>query len=48
MLSDSEIVTIIATADVLDLTLITTDPAIRDAGACAVDYYAFRRGRPRR
>jgi PIN domain nuclease of toxin-antitoxin system len=40
--------TIIATAAVLDLTLITTDPAIRDAGACAVDYYPFRRGRPRR
>jgi PIN domain nuclease of toxin-antitoxin system len=33
--------TIIATAAVLDLTLVTTDPLIRDAGACAVEYYAF-------
>ncbi len=30
--------TIIATAAVLNLTLITTDPAIRDADACAVEY----------
>lgn len=37
--------TIIATAAVLDLTLITTDPAIRDAGACAVEYYPFKPGR---
>lgn len=37
--------TVIATAAVLDLTLVTTDPRIRDAGACAVEYYAFK---PRR
>jgi PIN domain nuclease of toxin-antitoxin system len=40
--------TIIATAAVLNLTLITTDPAIRDAGACAVEYYPFKRSRPTR
>lgn len=40
--------TIIATAAVLNLTLITTDPAIRDTGACAVEYYPFRRRRPKR
>ena len=34
--------TLIATAAVLDLTLITTDAAIRDAGACAVEYYPFK------
>ena len=39
--------TIIATAAVLNLTLITTDPAIRDARACAVVYYPFKRRRPR-
>jgi PIN domain nuclease of toxin-antitoxin system len=39
--------TIIATAAVLNLTLITTDPAIRDAGACAVEYYPFKRSRPK-
>jgi PIN domain nuclease of toxin-antitoxin system len=42
---------IIATAAVLNLTVITTDPAIRDAGACAVEYYPFKpatRRRPRR
>jgi PIN domain nuclease of toxin-antitoxin system len=38
--------TIIATAAVLDLTVITTDPAIRDAGACAVEYYPFKPSRP--
>jgi PIN domain nuclease of toxin-antitoxin system len=38
--------TIIATAAVLDLTLITTDPAIRDARACAVEYYPFKPSRP--
>lgn len=37
--------TLIATAAVLDLTLITTDPLIRDARACAVEYYPFK---PRR
>lgn len=36
--------TIIATAAVLNLTLITTDPAIRDAGACTVEYYPFKPG----
>lgn len=39
--------TIIATAATLNLTLITTDPAIRDAEACAVEYYPFKRSRPR-
>lgn len=39
--------TIIATAAVNDLTLITTDPAIRDARACAVEYYPFKRSRKR-
>ncbi len=37
--------TIIATAVSLNLTLITTDPVIRDSGACAVEYYRFK---PRR
>jgi PIN domain nuclease of toxin-antitoxin system len=37
--------TIVATAAVLNLTLITADPAIRDARACAVEYYAFRPSR---
>jgi PIN domain nuclease of toxin-antitoxin system len=40
--------TIIATAAVLNLTLITTDPAIRDAGACAVEYYPFKARQPRK
>jgi len=39
---------IIATAAVLNLTLITTDPAMRDTGACAVEYYPFKRRRPKR
>jgi PIN domain nuclease of toxin-antitoxin system len=39
--------TIVATAAVLGLTLITADPAIRRAGACAVEYYPFKPGRPR-
>jgi PIN domain nuclease of toxin-antitoxin system len=34
--------TIIATAALLHLTLITTDPAIRDAGACDVECYQFK------
>jgi PIN domain nuclease of toxin-antitoxin system len=34
--------TIVATAAVMNLTLITTDPAIRDLGACAVEYYPFK------
>ena len=33
---------IVATAAVLNLTLITADAAIRDAAACAVEYYTFR------
>jgi len=33
---------IVATAAVLDLTLITPDPAIRDAQACRVEYYPFK------
>ncbi|HSC28146.1 MAG TPA: hypothetical protein VLD67_12780, partial [Vicinamibacterales bacterium] len=37
--------TIIAAAAVLNLTLITTDPVIRDTGACAVEYYPFKRHR---
>jgi PIN domain nuclease of toxin-antitoxin system len=37
--------TIVATAAVLNLTLITPDPALRDARACAVEYYPFK---PRR
>jgi PIN domain nuclease of toxin-antitoxin system len=36
---------IVATAVVLDLTLITTDPAIRDARICAVEYYPFKASR---
>jgi PIN domain nuclease of toxin-antitoxin system len=42
--------TIIATAAVLNLTLITTDTAIRDLAACAVEYYPFKpaRFRPER
>lgn len=35
--------TIVATAAVLNLTLITADPAIRDARACVVEYYPFKR-----
>lgn len=34
--------TIVATAAILNLMLITTDAAIRDARACAVDYYPFK------
>jgi PIN domain nuclease of toxin-antitoxin system len=40
--------TIVATAAALGLTLITTDPAIRDAGACAVEYYPFKPVRSRK
>jgi PIN domain nuclease of toxin-antitoxin system len=39
--------TIVATAAVLGLTLITSDPAIRRARACAVEYYPFKPGRAR-
>lgn len=37
--------TIIATAAVLNLTVITTDAAIRDLAACAVEYYPFKPSR---
>ena len=37
--------TIVATAAVLGLTLITSDSSIRDAGACQVEYYPFTRSR---
>jgi PIN domain nuclease of toxin-antitoxin system len=40
--------TIVATAVVLNLTLVTADPAIRDAHACAVEYYPFRPSRSKR
>ena len=40
--------TIVATAAVLNLTLITADPAIRDAHACSVEYYPFTPSRPTR
>jgi PIN domain nuclease of toxin-antitoxin system len=40
--------TIAAAAAVLNLTLITTDSAIRDANVCAVEYYPFKPGRPAR
>jgi PIN domain nuclease of toxin-antitoxin system len=39
--------TIVATAVVLSLTLVTADPAIRSARACAVEYYPFKPRRPR-
>jgi len=39
--------TIVATAAVLGLTLITADPGLRAAGACAVEYYPFKPRRPR-
>jgi PIN domain nuclease of toxin-antitoxin system len=37
--------TIIATAAILNLTLITTDSAIRDAKECMVEFYPFRPSR---
>jgi PIN domain nuclease of toxin-antitoxin system len=37
--------TIVATAAALNLTLITADPLIRDAKACAVEFYPFKPGR---
>ena len=36
---------ILATAAVHSLTLITADPAMRDAGVCAVEYYPFKPSR---
>jgi PIN domain nuclease of toxin-antitoxin system len=37
--------TIVATAATLNLTLITTDAAIRDAKQCAVEFYPFKPSR---
>jgi PIN domain nuclease of toxin-antitoxin system len=37
--------TIVATAAALNLTLVTADPDIRRARACAVEYYQFKPGR---
>jgi PIN domain nuclease of toxin-antitoxin system len=37
--------TIVATAATLNLVLITTDPAIRDAKQCAVEFYPFKPAR---
>lgn len=34
--------TILATAAVLNLTLITADPVLREAKLCSVEYYPFR------
>ena len=39
--------TIVATAATRNLKLITTDPAIRDAQLCAVEYYPFKPSRSR-
>lgn len=39
--------TIVATAAVLNLTLITSDPGIRDARVCAVEYYPYKPSRRR-
>lgn len=39
--------TIVATAAVLNLTLITADAAIKSAGACAVEFYPFKPSRPK-
>lgn len=39
---------IVATAAARGLTLVTADPIIRDAGACAVEYDPFRPSRIRR
>lgn len=39
--------TIVATAALLHLKLITADPAIRDTRACAVEYYPFKPSRSR-
>ena len=39
--------TIVATAAALNLTLITADPAIREAKMCAVEYYPFKPSRSR-
>lgn len=39
--------TIVATAAALNLILITSDPSIREARACAVEYYPFKPFRSR-
>jgi PIN domain nuclease of toxin-antitoxin system len=38
---------VVATAATLNLTLVTTDPAIRDASECSVEFYPFRPSRRR-
>ncbi len=40
--------TIVATAKILGLTLITADTGIRDAAACAVEFYPFKPSRQKR
>lgn len=40
--------TIVATAAVMKLTLITADPAIRKANLCALEYYPFKPSRTER
>lgn len=40
--------TILATAAVLNLTLITADPVLREARLCSVEYYPFRPARAQR
>jgi PIN domain nuclease of toxin-antitoxin system len=39
--------TIVATAAVLNLTLVTADPLLRNARMCAIEYYPFRPSRTR-
>ena len=40
--------TIISTAAVLNLTLVTSDPAVRAANLCAVEFYPFKPSRSKR
>ena len=40
--------TIVGTAAALNLTLVTADPAMRDAKMCAVEYYPFKPSRSKR
>jgi PIN domain nuclease of toxin-antitoxin system len=40
--------TIVATAAVMGLTLITSDPALREARQCSVEYYPFKPLRDKR
>jgi PIN domain nuclease of toxin-antitoxin system len=37
--------TIVATAAALNMTLVTSDPAIRDARVCSVEFYPFKPSR---